>query len=93
MSRCNCQRQAEKDLDAVIQGELAIHQCSALVQTIYFVAEAATMARIRDKARHLWEVLDFLEGTVLRTLDTQVADYRFADFKAFIALLREGWRP
>lgn len=93
MSGCNCQRQAEKDLDAVIAGELAIHQCSALVQTIFFLAEAVTMARIRDKARHLWEALDFLEGRVLRTLDTQVADYRFADFKAFIALLREGWRP
>ena len=93
MSGCNCQRQAEKDLDAVIAGELAIHQCSALVQTIYFLAEAVTVARIRDKARHLWEALDFLEGRVLRTLDTQVADYRFADFKAFIALLREGWRP
>lgn len=93
MSGCNCQRQAEKDLDAVIAGELAIHQCSALVQTIFFLAEAVTMARIRDKALHLWEALDFLEGRVLRTLDTQVADYRFADFKAFIALLREGWRP
>ena len=46
MSGCNCQRQAEKDLDAVIQGELAIHQCSALVQTIYFLAEAVTMARM-----------------------------------------------
>lgn len=93
MSGCNCQRQAEKDLDAVIAGELAIHQCSALVQTIFFLAEAVTMARIRGKARHLWEALDFLEGRVLRTIDTQVADYRFADFKAFIALLREGWRP
>ena len=93
MSGCNCQRQAEKDLDAVIAGELAIHQCSALVQTIYFLAEAVTIIRLREKARHLWEVLDFLEGTVLKTLDTQVADYRFADFKAFLELLREGWRP
>ena len=93
MSGCNCQRQAEKDLNAVIAGELAIHQCTALVQTIFFLAEAVTMARLREKARHLWEALNFLEGTVLRSLDTQVVDYRFADFKAFIALLREGWRP
>ena len=93
MSGCNCQREAEKDLDAVIQGELAIHQCSALVQTIYFLAEAVTITRLREKAHHLWEALDFLEGTVLRTLDTQVTDYRFADLKAFLALLREGWRP
>ena len=93
MSGCNCQRQAEKDLDAVIAGELAIHQCSALVQTVYFLAEAVTVARLRDKALHLWEALDFLEGTVLRTLDTQVMDYRFVDLKAFLALLREGWRP
>ena len=93
MSGCNCQREAEKDLDAIIAGELAIHQCSALVQTIYFLAEAVTVARLRERGRHLWEALDFLEVTVLRTLDTQVADYRFADFKAFLALLREGWRP
>lgn len=93
MSDCNCQGQAERDLDAVLAGELAIHQCSALVQTIYFLAEAVTIARLREKARYLWEALDFLEGTVLRTLDTQVAGYRFADFRAFISLLREGWRP
>ena len=37
------------------------------------MAEAVTIARLREKARYLWEALDFLEGTVLRTLDTQVA--------------------
>lgn len=89
---CGCQVRAEAEILQVLAGERPIHQCSGLVQTIYFLAEGVTLFRLREKASHLWETIEVLESALLKKVNQDVEEYRFVDFKAFVAFLKEGWR-